>query len=132
MLILDIDYFKKVNDTYGHQVGDEVLVHVAEILQIQARATDIVARYGGEEFVVLLPHTNMKESKRIAEQLRRNVAQSKWQIESVTVSIGIATITEQDSDVTMLNNADQALYISKENGRNRVTHISENTRKLFI
>ncbi len=85
-----------MNDTYGHQVGDEVLVYVAEILQTQARATDIVARYGGEEFVVLLPHTNMKESKRIAEQLRRNVAQSKWQIESVTVSIGIATITEQD------------------------------------
>ncbi|KOS67701.1 chemotaxis protein CheY [Lysinibacillus contaminans] len=127
LLILDIDHFKKVNDTYGHQVGDEVLVQLAHVLTTQTREADIAARYGGEEFVVILPNTDLAESKIIAEQLRQTVEHAQWKTGSLTVSIGIATFTEQDSDATILKNADQALYASKENGRNRVTHISEIT-----
>lgn len=129
LLILDIDHFKKVNDTYGHLVGDEVLAQLAEILQTQTCEKGMAARYGGEEFVVLLPNTNIVESKNIAERLRLNVEQAHWRIESVTVSIGIATFTEQDTDITILSFADQALYFSKEKGRNRVTHSSEVTEK---
>ena len=132
LLILDIDYFKKVNDTYGHQVGDEVLAQLAHILQTQTREVDIAARYGGEEFVVILPNTEIAESKVIAERLRQIVELAQWTIGSITVSIGIATFTEQDSDTTILKGADQALYVSKENGRNRVTHINDFNRKDFV
>lgn len=122
LLILDIDHFKKVNDTYGHQVGDEVLVQLAQVLTMQKRETDIVARYGGEEFVVILPNTAIEESKIIAEQLRQSVEFSQWKIGNITLSIGIATFTTEDSASTILQKADQALYASKANGRNRVTH----------
>lgn len=131
LLILDIDRFKKVNDTYGHQVGDEVLVQLAQVLTTQARETDIAARYGGEEFVVILPNTDIEESKIIAEQLRQSVELSQWKTGSITVSIGIATFTTEDSDATILKNADQALYASKENGRNRVTHVIDFNKKIL-
>ena len=129
LLILDIDHFKKVNDTYGHQVGDEVLAQLAEIIQTKARDTDIAARYGGEEFVIIMPNTDTVKSKILAEQLRHSVEVAHWKTGCLTVSIGIATFTEQDTDTTILNNADQALYTSKENGRNRVTHNSDITEK---
>lgn len=125
LLILDIDYFKKVNDTYGHQVGDEVLVQFAYILQTQIHEGDIAARYGGEEFVVILPNTGIEESKIRAEQLRQLVEFAQWTIGSITLSIGIATLTSEDVGSTILKNADQALYASKENGRNCVTHIND-------
>lgn len=125
LLILDIDHFKKVNDTYGHQVGDEVLIQLAHVLTTQTREADIAARYGGEEFVVILPNTDSAESKSIAEQLRHTVELAQWQTGRLTVSIGIATCTAEDSETTILKNADQALYASKENGRNRVTHIND-------
>ena len=121
LLILDIDHFKKVNDTYGHQVGDEVLAQLARILNAHARQDDVVARYGGEEFVIILPETDVDTSRTIAEQIRRVVEQAEWQTGRVTISIGIATVTEEDTDATILKKADQALYVSKENGRNRVS-----------
>ncbi|UVI33222.1 sensor domain-containing diguanylate cyclase [Paenibacillus spongiae] len=123
--IVDIDHFKKVNDTWGHQTGDDVLEKLAERLTSQSRKTDIVARYGGEEFVLIWPNQDIAESKANAEKLRQTVAESTWQTGSITVSIGIATFTEADSDATVLKKADQALYASKENCRNRVTHIMD-------
>ncbi|MFJ7665690.1 sensor domain-containing diguanylate cyclase [Lysinibacillus sp. NPDC097195] len=122
LLILDIDHFKKVNDTFGHQVGDEVLAQLAQLLSDQTRQADIVARYGGEEFVVILPETGVHDSLIIAEQLRQAVEHAQWPTGSITISIGIATVTDKDNDVTILKKADEALYISKENGRNRVSH----------
>ncbi|GEC80489.1 sensor domain-containing diguanylate cyclase [Lysinibacillus sphaericus] len=121
LLILDIDHFKRVNDTFGHQVGDEVLAQLAQILDAQARPSDVVARYGGEEFVIILPDTSVDDCWTIAEQLRQTVEQAQWQTGRITISIGIATATDNDSDVTILKKADQALYTSKENGRNKVS-----------
>lgn len=122
LFILDIDHFKKVNDTFGHQVGDEVLAQLAQLLKNQARSLDTVARYGGEEFVVILPETDQHEAKAIVEQLRQAVEQAKWQTGRITVSVGIATAIKTDNETTILQRADKALYASKENGRNRITH----------
>ncbi|EON71491.1 diguanylate cyclase [Lysinibacillus sphaericus OT4b.31] len=125
LLILDIDHFKRMNDTFGHQVGDEVLAQIAQILKMQARVGNIVARYGGEEFVLILPDTDIDESIAVAEQIRLAVEQAQWQIDGIIVSIGVATVTTEDTDVTILKRTDQALYASKENGRNRVTHCGD-------
>ncbi|MFJ5764627.1 sensor domain-containing diguanylate cyclase [Lysinibacillus sp. NPDC093210] len=131
LLILDIDHFKKVNDTFGHQVGDEVLAQLAQILNAQARQGDVVARFGGEEFVIILPETDANASWTIAEQLRQAVEQAHWQTGRITISIGSATVTEEDTDLTILKKADQALYVSKENGRNRVSTFECQTPKQF-
>ncbi|RXZ80987.1 diguanylate cyclase [Paenibacillaceae bacterium] len=125
LLIVDIDYFKKVNDTYGHPMGDYVLEKLANILKLHARKEDIPARYGGEEFVVILPDTGMEEARSIAESMRLAVAEAVWEIGTVTISVGIATTIPGDTEAALLQRADQALYASKENGRNRVTHSSE-------
>ena len=126
LCILDIDHFKKVNDTYGHQVGDEVLAQLAQILTVQTRQADVVARYGGEEFVIILPDTDADASWSIAEQLRQTVEQAQWPTGKITISIGIATVVDKDTDATIIKKADQALYTSKENGRNRVSDSHRN------
>lgn len=131
LCIIDIDHFKKVNDTYGHQTGDYVLEKLASILKSQSRKEDIIARYGGEEFILLLPSTEALESRLIAENLRQSIAHSPWEIGQITVSIGIATFTPTDTDTTFLQKADQALYASKEQGRNCVTHIIDLNEKLL-
>ena len=126
LLIIDIDYFKKVNDTYGHQIGDIVLTKLASILQNFVCPEDIAARFGGEEFTIILSNTSAAEAKQIAEQLNRVVEEAEWEeIGSLTISIGIATFTEQDTEASIILNADQALYASKQNGRNRATHFVE-------
>lgn len=125
LYIVDIDHFKTVNDTWGHPMGDSVLAKLAEILQSHVRKEDIVARYGGEEFVLILPGMDAIESKIRAEELRLAVAHSTWETGQITVSIGIATFIQMDSDTTLLKKADLALYTSKENGRNRVTHFMD-------
>ncbi|MEK4513455.1 diguanylate cyclase [Paenibacillus anaericanus] len=125
LYIVDIDHFKKVNDTWGHPMGDSVLAKLAEVLQSHVRKGDIVARYGGEEFVLILPNMDAAESKIRAEELRLTVASSTWETGQITVSIGIATFIQMDSDITLLKKADLALYASKENGRNRVTHFTD-------
>lgn len=125
LYIVDIDHFKTVNDTWGHPMGDSVLAKLAEILQSHVRKEDIVARYGGEEFVLILPNMDATESKIRAEELRLAVAHSTWQTGQITVSIGIATFIQMDLDTTLLKQADLALYASKENGRNRVTHFMD-------
>ncbi|GAA3410598.1 diguanylate cyclase [Paenibacillus hodogayensis] len=122
LLIVDIDHFKRINDTFGHQTGDDVLEKLASILKAHSRQDDIAARYGGEEFVIILPNTDGPESRRIAEHLRTIIADTAWQTGTVTASVGAATFTPEDSAATLLEKADRALYVSKETGRNRVTH----------
>ncbi|MWV46312.1 diguanylate cyclase [Paenibacillus sp. HJL G12] len=125
LVIIDIDHFKKVNDTWGHQMGDQVLESLARILTSHARGEDVVARLGGEEFVLILPNTDGPDSKKVAERLRLAVAGFTCEIGSFTVSMGIATFAPGDTDASLLKKADEALYTSKENGRNRVTHIMD-------
>jgi diguanylate cyclase (GGDEF)-like protein len=125
MLLLDIDHFKKVNDTYGHPAGDAVLRGVAQLLQNQARETDIVARFGGEEMALILPETDGRGALAIAERIRKGVAAAAHPTEQgnlrVTASIGLATWPGAAPDAdTLVEAADKALYRAKEGGRNRV------------
>lgn len=130
-IMADIDYFKQVNDTYGHAAGDLVLKTVAKIMRAQLRDYDIAARYGGEEFVVLLPSTTVSEAENVAERLRNAVASKVIDIEkvntknktkmiSVSVSIGICEYDRISSPESLVMNADKALYNAKESGRNKV------------
>lgn len=126
LLIIDIDYFKKVNDTYGHQVGDMILAQLAMILQQEARATDTVARFGGEEFTILLGQTKAAEAMAVAQKLIEQVESAHWPtIGRLTISIGCATFKESDTESTLLQHADEALYESKHNGRNQATQYEE-------
>jgi len=126
LVIFDIDHFKRVNDTYGHQTGDEVISSVAEITSRLARETDFAGRYGGEEFVVLLPGTHLEGAAQFAERLRQAVEQQVLDYQgsplSYTISLGVATISDDMANYQiLLERADKALYASKEQGRNRVT-----------
>jgi diguanylate cyclase (GGDEF)-like protein len=124
-----VDKFKQYNDSFGHPAGDEVLKGVAALLRDKARETDIVARYGGEEFIVILPNTGEEASTTFAERLRVAIAETPWPMRAVTASFGAATMSESiETADDLVSIADQALYYSKEHGRNRVTHYSEVVR----
>lgn len=125
LVLLDIDFFKKVNDTLGHQEGDRVLIEVAEVLQSSIRKVDLLARYGGEEFILMLPSTDLKGSRMVADKLRTEVS-SKVHTggRPVTISLGVAhvpTTPGVTSGEDLIARADEALYRSKERGRDRVT-----------
>lgn len=122
--VMDIDYFKSVNDTYGHLVGDEVLRQVAYQLRDHTRQPDIAGRYGGEEFLILLPNSDLKAAAEQASRLCRQISQAVVQVQEhsihVTVSIGIAQFRhEVDTWDTLLNRSDNAMYEAKRAGRNR-------------
>jgi diguanylate cyclase (GGDEF)-like protein len=125
--IIDVDHFKKVNDSFGHQAGDTVLAELAKRFGRSVRASDYLARYGGEEFVVLLPETQLGDAVTFGEKLRAAIAATPVRIGDgealpVTVSVGTASLahTQFDSAADMIRAADQALYRAKRNGRNRV------------
>ena len=126
LLMLDIDFFKHVNDTYGHQAGDEVLQHLAKIVTATIRAGDTATRFGGEEFVVILPETGTTDAQKLAERIRKDIADSVVTTSSgnsitYKVSIGIATYPKHGTDqASLLAAADKALYRAKESGRDRV------------
>ena len=126
LLMLDVDHFKGINDTYGHLAGDEALRALAALIQGEVRPTDLAARYGGEEFVMVLPETTGPAALVLAERLRNRVASqaiplSAAQTISLTVSIGLASCPEDaDSLQKLISAADQALYVAKASGRNRV------------
>ncbi len=127
VLVLDIDYFKAVNDTYGHDAGDDVLREFALRLRNSIRNINLACRYGGEEFVVVMPETDMGVATMVAERLRRRIANERFTIQDgsakldVTISIGIAALQNAgDSAATIMKRADQALYRAKRDGRNRV------------
>lgn len=125
LIMLDIDHFKKVNDTYGHPAGDEVIKALADIITKAIRETDIAGRYGGEEFVILLPDTPIANVEFVSERIRRLVEKCTVKYDEIditfTISIGIAAFSKTHSDSTQwLDSADKALYQAKESGRNRV------------
>ncbi|WP_340030986.1 sensor domain-containing diguanylate cyclase [Paenibacillus sp. FSL K6-1122] len=125
LLVVDIDHFKSINDTYGHPIGDLVLGNLAGLLQTVSRSTDVVARYGGEEFVIILPDCEEEQAIGIAERYRSQVASADWGEYNITVSIGAATVVEEDTEKSLFQRADNALYASKTGGRNRVTHAAQ-------
>jgi len=124
LLLMDVDHFKKFNDTHGHQAGDEVLKGVARVLTETMREMDLVARYGGEEFAVVLPVTNLAESLRAAERARVAIAAATFEFEGkqlkVTCSIGCAQMISSDTTAMLVKRVDEALYGSKAAGRNCV------------
>ena len=130
LILTDVDHFKSVNDTYGHLTGDQVLKGVARILREQARDTDIVARYGGEEFAILMPETEAKGAKVIAERIREAIKAEVFQTEmgplKVTLSLGIATAPDHGTDkLVLVEQADQCLYYAKRHGRNQSVTVAE-------
>lgn len=121
VILIDIDHFKAVNDTYGHLEGDKVLIKVAKLLQTHTRAVDIVGRWGGEEFLIITPNTTLDHAAILAEKLRKEVAEKDFGIVGKkTISVGISAFKEGASINDVLNAADEALYEAKNSGRNKV------------
>ena len=128
LVMLDIDHFKKINDTHGHVIGDAVLIKLAALLNDVVPSPQLVARYGGEEFAVLLNGLDLAKACELAEQLRTRVVSTQWAYGeasapttiSVTISLGVAQLAGQDTPESLVNRADAALYEAKRSGRNRV------------
>ncbi|WP_172799207.1 GGDEF domain-containing protein [Bacillus sp. FJAT-29814] len=123
LIMLDIDHFKRINDQFGHQCGDEALKHIAEIIRCNVRKSDGYVRFGGEEFAVILPNTDVGKGEKLAERIREVVEQSHFIYKDkqirFTISIGIATYSGEETE-EFIEKADKALYHAKEDGRNRV------------
>ena len=120
LLIIDIDFFKKVNDKYGHIKSDEFLIRIAKILQKQFRKSDIVSRFGGEEFFILLPETNLEKAKRISSRLKSKIKSDKMlKRHGITVSGGLTQYKKKDTKKKLNQRADKALYKAKHSGRDR-------------
>ncbi|MCG8441680.1 MAG: GGDEF domain-containing protein [Caulobacterales bacterium] len=128
LLLADIDHFKKFNDTWGHQVGDQVIRFVATCLDDISLDGHVAARYGGEEFAVIMPNTGLGEAAMLAEQMRRTVASrklirrsSEQELGKITISLGVSGLRPGDDEQSLLERADELLYESKGNGRDQVT-----------
>jgi diguanylate cyclase len=128
LMMIDVDHFKRVNDSYGHLLGDKVLQFIGKTLQQRIKGNDTAARFGGEEFCVLLPETPLAGAHAVANDIRKVIEQGrirrmddKQPIDGITVSIGVAEYRPVEPVDAFINRADQALYISKQKGRNRVT-----------
>jgi len=124
LIMADVDHFKKVNDAWGHPVGDFVLKETARILQASCRELDIVGRYGGEEFILVLPDTGLHAAKGVAERIRATVERHPFthvgRDYTVTLSLGLAELSQFDTAADLIKRADDALYVAKRGGRNRV------------
>jgi diguanylate cyclase (GGDEF)-like protein len=134
LLIIDIDHFKKLNDTYGHLVGDKVLVTIGNILKVSVRSGDLPFRYGGEEFVVVLPGTTPQVGLKIAERLRQKIAEKASDEGAgrvpVTVSIGVSVKKPGMSSQAVFEQADNAMYRAKQMGRNNVQSYTRSTSEV--
>jgi diguanylate cyclase (GGDEF)-like protein len=124
-MMLDVDHFKQINDNYGHAIGDEVLREFAQRSKNSVREVDIIGRYGGEELVILLPETDLKTAKLVAERLRSSIEKTPVRVSgreiNMTISVGVATKDENTLELeTLIARADQAMYIAKYKGRNQV------------
>lgn len=121
LIILDLDFFKRVNDTWGHATGDEVLMKVADILRTSTRATDQVIRWGGEEFIILALGTDLEGAVHLAEVLREKIASTPFpSVGQMTASFGVAELHDSEGENRLFERADQALYRAKHEGRNQV------------
>jgi diguanylate cyclase (GGDEF)-like protein len=120
MIFMDIDHFKQVNDTHGHNTGDQVLIEFTQVLSKSTRTSDVLARWGGEEFVLICPNTDLMKAAHLAEKLRSNILEHTWpQLIPLTASFGVAEM-QNESPTDFIARADKALYAAKEQGRNRV------------
>jgi diguanylate cyclase (GGDEF)-like protein len=132
-MMIDIDHFKRFNDTHGHMAGNRALEHVARILEHEVRETDLLARYGGEEFTIVLPETTKRKAGELAERIRTHIEAKPVHLdggrqETLTLSLGVATYSRDAlNSATLLESADEALYISKKLGRNRTSFFLPNT-----
>ena len=139
LLMIDLDFFKKLNDGYGHHVGDQLLRDVSTILMKDMREIDTVARYGGEEFVIILPETNEAAALQVAQRLRRSVAKAKFfagspdHVEHLTISVGVSVLG-QDAiyKKDLIETSDAALYEAKARGRNQVVRYSEMNKQRHV
>ncbi|OGG99555.1 MAG: hypothetical protein A2600_08740 [Candidatus Lambdaproteobacteria bacterium RIFOXYD1_FULL_56_27] len=121
VIMFDLDHFKKVNDVYGHPVGDEVLVKVARTIKDSIRESDLAGRYGGEEFLVVLPKATLADTKVVAEKIRKNIAALTWTQPGLAITIsGGATEFNGGNELELIDTADKLLYEAKNNGRNRI------------
>jgi diguanylate cyclase len=127
LLMADLDYFKNINDTYGHLAGDKVLVKFAEILKQKMRSRDFLARYGGEEFVMILPHTTVDDAEQLADEIRQAVLEMTLQhpsvdqeISGLSVSLGVTEYHSSDTVSNLVSRCDSALYAAKHKGRDCV------------
>ncbi len=131
LLFVDIDYFKNVNDQFGHVVGSQLLIDMAAVLKTQLRSSDLVYRYGGDEFIMLLPKSNVEESKKIALRISEAVKGAEFNIDQdkkyrLSLSVGIAEFpSDADSAKSIIEFADKMMYMSKKSGRGKVFHITE-------
>jgi len=126
VMMLDLDHFKKINDTYGHLCGDLVLKKVSELIFNSLRHSDIFSRFGGEEFLIILPNTNIAGALKLAERIKKRVEETIFKCQGktipVTISIGVTGVALNDSVYSLLERADEALYEAKRKGRNRVEY----------
>jgi len=122
IFMTDLDHFKRINDTYGHDAGDKVLTSFGDLLRKQTRATEILARFGGEEFIALMPHTGLKHALSTAERIRVVIASTRIEplSERITASFGVAELTTGEKGDSLLRRVDKALYAAKDSGRNCV------------
>ena len=126
----DLDRFKKVNDTYGHDVGDRVLKAIGKFLQQNIRDVDVVGRYGGEEFVLMIPEAAKDAAHSLSERLRKNLSEVKFEnLPPITISLGIATYPQDGKDAEdLIRKADAAMYAAKRAGRNQVIKYTRDVR----
>ena len=121
IILLDIDFFKAVNDTHGHNIGDKVLVEMSKVLLNTLRNIDIICRWGGEEFLILLPTADLNNAKALAEKLRVSIAESEMDVVgNISASFGVARVLEGETMEASVDRADKALYLAKASGRNCV------------
>lgn len=126
LAIFDIDFFKNVNDTFGHTVGDEILKSLAQLVSNSIRNTDIFARWGGEEFVIIMHQTSIEQAMHMLENLRQKIQNHQFcENISITCSFGLTQIIKYDTKETIFERADKALYLAKKNGRNCIKVVEE-------
>ena len=132
IILVDIDHFKRVNDTFGHLVGDSLIRSVAALLKEHLRKNDIAARYGGEEFLILLPETDIQGAEIVGKKIKKSLSTKEWKLKEsgksmgkITVSMGIALYQFNESEANLIKRADDALYLAKHNGRNRIVTQAE-------
>ena len=122
LAIVDIDFFKKVNDTYGHDIGDIVLISLSNLVKKNLRDIDIIGRYGGEEFLIILPNTILNDAQLFAERLRKEVDEYSFEtVDSITISMGIVELQLNEDEDELFKRVDKLLYMSKNGGRNRIS-----------
>ena len=125
--MIDIDHFKKVNDNFGHDIGDQVIKQIADTLTRMARASDVIARIGGEEYLLILPNTQLESAQVLAERIRSTIDEHPLQVHRqtihITVSLGVACVVGAVNLDELTEAADRAMYLAKRGGRNRVASV---------